>query len=98
MLKKKFGDKITFTTDYVKDGESAPTDTKEILVGLTNRPESSGVRYLDYEIGYKNNRVIVNGGSDSTSSDIKVYINGINKFNIEVFPILLKPNKPPCSP
>ena len=62
-LKKKFGDKITFTTDYVKDGESAPTDTKEILVGLTNRPESSGVRYLDYEIGYKNNRVIVNGGS-----------------------------------
>ena len=62
-LKKKFGDKITFTTDYVKDGESAQTDTKEILVGLTNRPESSGVRYLDYEIGYKNNRVIVNGGS-----------------------------------
>ena len=62
-LKKKFGDKITFTTDYVKDGESVPTGTKEILVGLTNRPESKGVRFLDYEIGYENDRIIVNGGS-----------------------------------
>ena len=62
-LKKKFGDKITFTTDYVKDGEEIPTGTKEILVGLTNRPESKGVRYLDYEIGYENDRIIVNGGS-----------------------------------
>lgn len=62
-LKKKFGDKITFTTDFVKDGESVPTGTKEILVGLTNRPESKGVRFLDYEIGYENDRIIVNGGS-----------------------------------
>lgn len=62
-LKKKFGDKITFTTDYVKNGEAVPTGTKEILVGLTNRPESKGVRYLDYEIGYENDRITVNGGS-----------------------------------
>ncbi|MBQ8818602.1 MAG: hypothetical protein IJZ83_08500 [Clostridia bacterium] len=62
-LKKRFGDKVIFVTDYVKDGEEVPTDTKEILVGLTNRPESKGVRYLDYEIGYQNDRVTVNGGS-----------------------------------
>lgn len=62
-LKKRFGDKVTFVTDYVKDGEEVPTDTKEILVGLTNRPESKGVRFLDYEIGYENDRIIVNGGS-----------------------------------
>ena len=40
--------------------------------------------YLNETYGSRRVRFVVNGGSDSTSSDIKVYINGINKFNIEV--------------
>ena len=72
-LKKKFGDKITFTTDYAKSEADIPTDTKEILVGLTNRAESVGVRYLDYEIGYKNDRIILNGGSAKAVTDAVDY-------------------------
>ena len=62
-LQQKYGVKITFTTDFVGRNETVPTDTKEILVGLTNREESKGLRYLDYEIAYVNDRVVINGGS-----------------------------------
>lgn len=62
-LQQKYGVAITFTTDYVGRNETVPTNTKEILVGLTNREESKGLRYLDYEIAYVNDRVIINGGS-----------------------------------
>lgn len=59
-MKNKFGGKITLTTDYVKDIKDVPTDTKEILVGLTNRAESGGVRYSDTFIGFENERIIKN--------------------------------------
>ena len=72
-LKKRFGDKITFTTDFAKSESDIPTDTKEILVGLTNRAESVGVRYLDFGIGYKNDRIIVNGGSAVAVSEAVDY-------------------------
>ena len=62
-LKDKYGDKIKFSTDYAKTENDIPTDTKEILVGHTNRAESTGVRYLDYEIGYRNGRIVINGGN-----------------------------------
>ena len=62
-LKGKYGDRIKFSTDYVKTEKDIPTDTKEILVGHTNRAESTGVRYLDYEIGYRNGRIVINGGN-----------------------------------
>ena len=68
-LSEKFGDKIDLKTDFVKNGESVPTDTKEILVGRTNRAESRGIRYLDYEIGYENGRIIINGGSAKAVSE-----------------------------
>ena len=62
-LKGKYGDKIKFSTDYAKTENDIPTDTKEILIGHTNRAESTGVRYLDYEIGYRNRRIVINGGN-----------------------------------
>ena len=62
-LKGKYGDRIKFSTDYAKTEKDIPTDTKEILVGHTNRAESTGVRYLDYEIGYRNGRIVINGGN-----------------------------------
>ena len=68
-LKQKYGAEITFTTDFVNKAEEVPTDTKEILVGLTNREESQGLRYLDYEIAYANNRIVINGGSGEAVSE-----------------------------
>ena len=61
-LQQKYGVTVTFTTDYVGRNETVPTDTKEILIGLTNRAESKGLRYLDYEIAYVNGRIVINGG------------------------------------
>ncbi|MBO5294687.1 MAG: hypothetical protein J6B71_05545, partial [Clostridia bacterium] len=72
-LRTKYGVKVEFTTDYVGAGESVPTDTKEILVGLTNRAESKGLRYLDYEIAFENQRVIINGGSGSAVAEAVEY-------------------------
>lgn len=68
-LKKKYGVNVKLTTDYVGRGESVPTDTKEILVGLTNREESKGLRYLDYEIAYANDRVVINGGNGAAVAE-----------------------------
>ena len=72
-LKTKFGDKIELVTDYAKSEADIPTDTKEILVGLTNRAESTGVRYLDYEISFKNNRIVINGGSAQATAEAVQY-------------------------
>ncbi|MBQ7384138.1 MAG: hypothetical protein IJV72_05030, partial [Clostridia bacterium] len=72
-MKNKFGGKITLTTDYVKDIKDVPTDTKEILVGLTNRAESGGVRYSDTFIGFENERIIVNGGSGKAVAEAVDY-------------------------
>ena len=74
-LKGKYGDKIKFSTDYAKTENDIPTDTKEILIGHTNRAESTGVRYLDYEIGYRNGRIVINGGnSEMIASAVDYFI------------------------
>ena len=62
-LVKQFGTGVTFTTDYIGKDETLPQTAKEILVGLTNRAESKGLRYLDYEIACENDRIVINGGS-----------------------------------
>ena len=72
-LKETYGDKITFATDYANSDADVPTGTKEILVGLTNRAESEGVRYLDYEIGYRNSRIVVNGGCAKATDEAVEY-------------------------
>ncbi|MBO7311058.1 MAG: hypothetical protein J6U86_06680, partial [Clostridia bacterium] len=72
-LKQRFGNKITLSTDYAKTEADIPTDTKEILIGGTNRAESIGVRYLDYEIAYRNNRVVINGGNAKMLDDAVTY-------------------------
>lgn len=56
--------RITATSDRRSDGSSA---TKEILLGETNRAESTEamrkLNYLDYEIGFRDNKVVLAGGS-----------------------------------
>ena len=85
-LMKKFGTDIVFKTDYAKTEADIPTDTKEILVGDTNRAESKGIRYLDYEIGYENDRIIVNGGSYAAVAEAVDYFiaNCIKDNGLEV--------------
>lgn len=61
---------IELTTDWVKRGEAAPTDTPEILVGSTNRLESPAegeLRMNDFVIRFQNNRLVICGGSDSAT-------------------------------
>jgi hypothetical protein len=61
---------ITLTTDWVKRGESAPIGTKEILIGMTNRPESSDsgmLRVNDYKILFENGRIVICGGSSNAT-------------------------------
>ena len=62
-LQTKFGLALAFSTDYLGKGETPAATGKEILIGLTNREESKGLRYLDYEIAYVNDRIVINGGS-----------------------------------
>ena len=85
-LMKKFGTDIVFKTDYAKTDADIPTDTKEILVGATNRAESKGIRYLDYEIRYENDRIIVNGGSYAAVAEAVDYFiaNCIKDNGLEV--------------
>ncbi len=67
-LKEKLGAEPKLETDWVKRGEAAPTDTKEFLIGSTNRAESAvETRFLleDFEVGFKNGRLYIVGGSGS---------------------------------
>ena len=58
------GIKPKLATDWVNRGESAPTGTKEILIGATNRPESEGnFRRDDFMVSFLNDRLVITGGS-----------------------------------
>lgn len=46
--------------------------------------EQDCLKYLQKTYGNKNVRFEADGGSDSGAPDIRVYINNVNKFNIEV--------------
>lgn len=75
------GSKIKFSDDFVSRGESVPSDTKEILVGKTNRAESQssvfGLKANDYIIKQEssNGRIVIIGGSDdATYAAIEYFI------------------------
>ncbi len=57
--------KMSFSTDWIKRDEPVPVGTKEVLVGATNRPESTmeTLRRDDYTIGFANDRLVICGGS-----------------------------------
>lgn len=60
------GVELVLTTDYVKRGEEVPSGTHEILVGSTNRAESSSELLLnDWEIEFSGERLAIRGGSES---------------------------------
>ncbi len=58
-------------TDWVKRGTELPTDTAEILVGTTNRPETAAftgdLRYDDFAVAKEGGRYVIVGGSDGAT-------------------------------
>ena len=71
-LKEATGTKLPLSTDYVNRGETAPTDTLEILVGPTNRQESLDAMATlgenEYVVKLVNNRLVILGQSDNATA------------------------------
>ncbi len=90
-LAEKTGITLTVETDAVVYGQPVPTDTKEILFGKTNRAESfDSLRYNDYLIEKRGNRIVVAGGSDSALENAVEEL-----FTVEAFfadAVLMAPN------
>lgn len=66
-IKDVTGIELPVISDLVELGGTVPTGTKEILVGATNRYESSGtpsLRYDDYYVAFENARLALMGGSN----------------------------------
>ncbi len=62
---------IKIKDDWARKEEDVPTDTNEILIGITNRSESqeysSGLKCDDYVIAATPSRIIILGGSGSAT-------------------------------
>ena len=71
-LNEKYGFTLRANSDFLMPGEAVPEGTLEILVGLTNRPESieahKSLKANDYFIGMVNNRLVIVGGSDKATT------------------------------
>lgn len=69
------GASINFTTDYLKSGEVANSESFEILVGDTNRPESKQVKASlkinEYAVQKVGNKIVIIGSSDSGTAKAK---------------------------
>lgn len=69
---KDAGMSIDISTDWVNRGEEVPMETLEILIGETNRTESSalaaGLGRKDFAVDYDGVRVTIIGGSDSATA------------------------------
>ncbi|MBO7761362.1 MAG: right-handed parallel beta-helix repeat-containing protein [Clostridia bacterium] len=64
-IKAATGESLPMREDFVGLGQEVPTDTKEILIGFTNRAESSShlLRFHDTGIYFENSRLVITGGS-----------------------------------
>ncbi len=66
-LAEKTGVTLSVISDVLLYGQSAPTDTKEILIGGTNRAESfDTLRYNDFRIEKRGDCIVIAGGSDAS--------------------------------
>ena len=78
-LSKATGCAITPGTDWVNHGESAPADTPEILVGLTNRQESidahAALGENEYTVALVGKRLVIVGYNDeSTAAAVAAFL------------------------
>ena len=92
----QLGEKYNFipraNSDFLMPGEIAPEGTLEILVGLTNRPESiqayETLKANDYYIGMVNNRLVIVGGSNkATASALKHFMSYLMEADGLYYPI-----------
>ena len=79
--------KVEIDNDYVQRGSQVPTDTKEILVGMTNRQESidayAALKENEYTIRIMGQRVVIIGyDEERTAMAAKVFV--------ELIPTLLR--------
>ncbi|MBO7761259.1 MAG: hypothetical protein J6T24_00515, partial [Clostridia bacterium] len=66
-IAEKTGVTLPLASDRVAVGTAVPTDTKEILLGLTNRAESrasSSLRYYDFYVAFENGRLALQAAGD----------------------------------
>ena len=68
-IKEATGVNLPMKDDFVGLNESVPTDTKEILIGVTNRAESTSRRLGrdDTGIYFENNRLVISGGNAAST-------------------------------
>ena len=69
-LDEKLSASVTLTTDWVKRGEEVdPTNAKEILLGLTNRPQSAEIQGqiqgIGYAIALSGNKIVITATNDA---------------------------------
>ena len=82
-IKEKTGLKdMPISDDYVKRGEPVPTDTLEILVGMTNRAESTQAHEQlsenEYIITIINKRLVIIGYDDAATVEaVNYFVNNI---------------------
>ena len=67
-IKDEYGCEVKITTDWAKKPENIPVGTPEILIGLTNRPESAEIAGTvglnEYRITCVGNRVVIAAAKD----------------------------------
>ena len=73
-LSMAYGVQIKMESDFVLPGTEIPTDTKEILIGKTNRAESAALisesdSAFDYHISFDGQRLCVVGATESATAE-----------------------------
>ncbi len=79
-LSEATGATVKIDSDWLKKGESAPAEAKEIVVGDCNRPEteqiSKNLRRNDFAIVYAGQRIYIVGGSgDAIKRGTEYFVN-----------------------
>ena len=71
-LNSAFGLQISIRDDWYNKTETLPATAKEILVGTTNRVESTNavakIKIKDFAIAFENERIVIVGGSEDATS------------------------------
>ena len=87
-IKNDMGIDISLQDDWYKTSEGLPETAKEILVGKTNRVETTNtlavIKAKDYAIAFENERIVITAGTDNGVADavdyfIEKYVDIANK-------------------